>query len=465
MLHSRIWKQKIFKKTKYCKNISCEPFNIFNVYKIFFVTLILGSETITSSVLAQTTNSIVNPDTQLSTIQENIKRIEPEVDRLEKRQDLLEREKTNLSERLVIITERVRAAEDRIQTLEEDIKTADMREQALNADLSSRKAETAKILAAMGRLSLLPTTPLGAVEDEEKTVHTALILRNLTSELKNRADGLVSDLKLLRTMREELKKSRRELAQEQMTLDTDSERLKVLVETRQEFIQKTADDLLQTRKKLLELSKKEKTIEGLIEKINIENKLKEKREKQLELAKIEQAKKAAKLLADDNKASKEIFTEPTQQQQASLVRSQNVTLLNETQFTALKGRLSRPILGKTVYQYGMLDQTGKKRQGITIQSKSGAIVTAPVAAKVIFADNFKLQGSIVILNPAGKYYVVLSGLGIINVSPGQNVAMGEPIGRMAPGVGLRNLYVEFRKDKQTTNPNTWLSNTMLANRN
>lgn len=402
-----------------------------------------------------------NPKNTLSDVRENIAKIQPEFERLSEKRTLLEREKVNLSERLVIITEKVRIAEERIQTLEEDIKTSDMREQALNADLSSRKAETAKILAAMGRLSLLPSSPLGAVEDEEKTVHTALILRNLTTELKKRADSLVADLKLLRTMREGLKKNRRELAQEQIGLDADSERLKILVETRQEYIQKTNDDLIETRKKLAELSNKEKTIEGLIDKIDLENKRKAQKAKELELIKIAEAKKAAKLLAENNKetspAYQETVTENTEQ--AARHDNQNVELLSEQKFVSLRGKLSRPIMGKTIHQYGMPDGTGKKRQGMTIQSKSGAIVTAPVNARVIFADNFKRQGSIVILNPVGKYYVVLSGLGVINVSPGQNVAMGEPIGRMASGIGQRNLYVEFRKDRQTTNPSDWLSQT------
>ncbi len=403
-----------------------------------------------------------NPKNTLSDVRDDIAKIKPEFDRLSEKRTLLEREKVNLSERLVIITEKVRIAEERIQVLEEDIKTSDMREQALTADLSSRKAETAKILAAMGRLSLLPATPLGAVEDEEKTVHTALILRNLTTELKKRADSLVADLKLLRSMRETLKKNRRELAKEQISLDADSERLKILVETRQNHIQETNNDLTETQKKLSQLSQKEKTIEGLIEKIDLENTLKAQKAKQLELAKIQEAKKAAQLLAENNKGK------PTESQQPLITgtveaynndNTENVVLPTEQDFVSLKGKLVRPILGKIVHQYGMADDTGKKRQGITIQSKSGAIVTAPINSRVIFADNFKRQGSIVILNPVGKYYVVLSGLGVINVSPGQNVAMGEPIGRMASGIGQRNLYVEFRKDKQTTNPSDWLSQT------
>jgi murein hydrolase activator len=402
-----------------------------------------------------------NPKNTLSDVRDDIAKIQPEFERLSEKRTLLEREKVNLSERLVIITEKVRIAEERIQVLEEDIKTSDMREQALTADLSSRKAETAKILAAMGRLSLLPATPLGAVEDEEKTVHTALILRNLTAELKKRADSLVADLKLLRSMRDTLKKNRRELAKEQISLDSDSERLKILMETRQNHIQETNNDLTETQKKLSQLSQKEKTIEGLIEKIDLENTLKAQKNKQLDLAKIQEAKKAAQLLAENNKGTSTEYQQPmitgTVEQQNH--NTENVVLPTEQNFISLKGKLVRPILGKIVHQYGMADDTGKKRQGITIQSKSGAIVTAPINSRVIFADNFKRQGSIVILNPVGKYYVVLSGLGVINVSPGQNVAMGEPIGRMASGIGQRNLYVEFRKDKQTTNPNDWLSQT------
>ena len=396
-----------------------------------------------------------NPKIELKDIQNDIKKIEPEVERLEQKRDLLELEKVNLSERLVIITEKIRAAEDRIQTLEDDIKLSDMREQALNADLSSRKAETAKILAAMGRLSLLPSSPLGAVEDEEKTVHTALILRNLTEELKKRADILVSDLKLLRKMRDDLQKNRRELAQERLNLDSDSERLKVLVDTRQEYIQKTNNDLQNTKHKLVSLSQKEKTIEGLIEKINLENKLQEQKAREQELAKIAEAKKTAKLLAEQNKNY-----QPIQQEAPVITHSnQDVKLVSENTLNSLKGKLPRPVIGKIIHQYGMADKTGKKRQGITIQSKSGAIVTAPVNARVIFANKFKLQGSLIILNPVGKNYIVMSGLGTINVSEGQFVAMGEPIGRMTPGIGQRNLYVEFRKDKQTINPNDWLSST------
>jgi septal ring factor EnvC (AmiA/AmiB activator) len=137
----------------------------------------------------------------------------------------------------------------------------------------------------------------------------------------------------------------------------------------------------------------------------------------------------------------------------------NVKLLTENQFLLLKGKLIRPVYGKLIHQYAMADKTGKKRSGITIQSKAGNIITSPVTAKVIFAGNFKRQGSIVILNPVSKYYVVLSGLDVINVIPGQVIAMGEPIGRMASGIGQRNLYVEFRKDRSTMNPNNWLSHT------
>jgi septal ring factor EnvC (AmiA/AmiB activator) len=440
----------------WCKNFD----KIINV-KISTFFLIFGVIIPLNNGYTQTVNTQENQKEKLTGIQENIAKITPEVKRLTNQRSLLEREKVNLSERLVIITEKVRAAQERIDVLEEEIKNSDMQEQALAADLSSRKAETAKILAAMGRLSLSPSPPLGSLHDEEKSVHTAIILRNLTSELKSKADQLVSDLQLLRKMREELKENRRILAKEQILLDSDSERLKILVETRQQNIQKTDKTLQNTQKKLLELSKKEQTIQGLIEKINLENKRKEEQEKALELAKIRQAEKTAKLLKKDTVSQAQLQNNLTVDK--PLNNASNVTLLTESQFLSLKGQLSRPVSGKLIHQYAMADKMGKKRTGITIQAKSNAIITSPVTAKVIFADNFKSQGSIIILNPVGKYYVVLSGLGVINVTLGQNIAMGEPIGRMTSGIGQRNLYVEFRKDRSTMNPNNWLSHTTKTN--
>gem|GEM_PF-6865743 len=412
--------------------------------------LISGTQ---SPALANTTDN--NPRHALLDVRENIAKIQPKVELLSNQRTLLEREKSNLSERLVIITEKVRSTQERIDVLEDEIKNADMREQALTADLSSRKAETAKILAAMGRLSLSPSPPLGAVDDEEKSVHTAMILGNLTNELKKRADDLVKDLKLLRTMREDLKKKRRILSKEQLVLASDSERLKSLVDTRQNNIKKTDIDLKETEKKLQALSEQEKTIQGLIEKINLANARKIEKEKKLQQAKIDQAKNVANLYNKDSANN----TSQKQAIKALKKRYGHVRLLTKKAFLNLKGKLSRPVSGKVTRQYGMADKTGKKRDGITIQSKSNAIITAPVNAKVIFADNFKRQGSIVILNPVDKFYIVLSGLGLINVSPGQTVAMGEPIGRMAAGLGQRNLYVEFRKDKRTMDPNKWLSYT------
>lgn len=405
-----------------------------------------------------------NPQEALQEIQENIAKIQPELERLSTQKSLLEREQMNLSERLVIITEKIRATQERIDDLEEEIKTADMREQALTADLSSRKAEVAKILAAMGRLSISPATPLGAVEDEEKTVHTALILRNLTQELEKQADELVDDLKLLRDMRENLKKNRRNLARERLQLDADSGRLAILVETRQNNIKKTAKDLGKTKEKLKQLSQKEKTIEDLITKIELEEKKRQEQEKKLELAKIKQAQEAAKQFKDKKNNQPKVDKTIVHAEKRTLdTYNQDIKLHTLQEYLAQKGQLLRPIAGKVVHQYGMPDKTGKKRTGITIKSVSNGIVTAPVNARVIFADNFKRQGSIIILNPVGKYYIVLSGLGVINVSPGQNVAKGEPIGRMKSGIGQRNLYVEFRKDRRTIDPNKWLSYSSTQN--
>jgi septal ring factor EnvC (AmiA/AmiB activator) len=393
---------------------------------------------------------------KLSDVRQEIARIEPEFDSLQERKDLLTREKDNLSERLVIITEKIRTTEERITQLASDIKTADMQEQAVTIDLSSRKSEISKIIAAMGRLTLSPKTPLGLVEDEEKTLHTAITLKYITKELNQKSEELKKDLTYLRNLREQLKKDRRELSQEQDTLDIDSERLKVLLETRQESIERTDSELISTRKRLALLSEQEKTIAGLIDKIDIEKKQQEYQDKHEKERMIQNAKEMASQSSEANDSS------AIQQQNIRLSQSKNrshhVKLYSDSQFNQMKGKLTRPVSGKVIYAFGKPDKTGKISDGITMQSKAASIVTSPANAEVYYAGEFKPYGNIVILHPAGKYFITITGLGIINVSPNQVVAMGEPIGRLPAGVGDRNLFVEVRNSNKKLNPLDWFAN-------
>jgi septal ring factor EnvC (AmiA/AmiB activator) len=62
----------------------------------------------------------------------------------------------------------------------------------------------------------------------------------------------------------------------------------------------------------------------------------------------------------------------------------------------------------------------------------------------------------------GDYHLVLAGMDAITVKPGQSVAEGQPIGRMAigsqpdVGSGLAELYLEVRNGNRPVDPGQFL---------
>ena len=60
--------------------------------------------------------------------------------------------------------------------------------------------------------------------------------------------------------------------------------------------------------------------------------------------------------------------------------------------------LVMPASGKIIYGFGGRDMTGKKRQGITIKTRSSSLVTAPSQGRVTFVGKFRDYGHMVILN-------------------------------------------------------------------
>ncbi|MFZ1681596.1 MAG: peptidoglycan DD-metalloendopeptidase family protein, partial [Rhizobiaceae bacterium] len=142
------------------------------------------------------------------------------------------------------------------------------------------------------------------------------------------------------------------------------------------------------------------------------------------------------------------------------------TLLSATPFSAMTGRLALPVAGRLARRFGEMDGAGAHSLGDTVQTQSGAIVTAPSDGTVLFSGPFRSYGQLLIVDAGGGYHVVLAGMANLSVSPGQSVLAGEPVGRMgetrlASAAALSGdkqmpvLYVEFRKDGKPVDPAPW----------
>jgi murein hydrolase activator len=117
----------------------------------------------------------------------------------------------------------------------------------------------------------------------------------------------------------------------------------------------------------------------------------------------------------------------------------------------LKGGLVQPVSGRIISRYGQIGELGLKDKGIRLASPKGATIVAPAAGRIAFSGPFRGYGRILILEHPGGYHSLLAGVGDIAVEVGNQVAAGEPVGRM-PENGKNALYFELRQNNEAINP-------------
>ena len=133
-------------------------------------------------------------------------------------------------------------------------------------------------------------------------------------------------------------------------------------------------------------------------------------------------------------------------------------------FAKSQGLLPLPVQGKIFVRFGQSDQDGAPSKGIHLETREDAQVVSPCDGLVLYAGPFRSYGQLLIINPGGGYHVVIAGMDRIDAQQGQYVLAGEPIAAM--GAESHNggrlpkrptLYVEFRRDQQSIDPEPWWS--------
>jgi septal ring factor EnvC (AmiA/AmiB activator) len=115
-----------------------------------------------------------------------------------------------------------------------------------------------------------------------------------------------------------------------------------------------------------------------------------------------------------------------------------------------------PVAGPIVQRFGD-DTAAGPAVGVSYRAPPGALVVAPCAGPVLFADRFQSYGNLVIVDCGGGYDFVLSGMTRLDVAAGQHLARGQPVGEML-GYDTKNptrqplLYVELRQDGTPVDP-------------
>ncbi len=133
-------------------------------------------------------------------------------------------------------------------------------------------------------------------------------------------------------------------------------------------------------------------------------------------------------------------------------------------FANSQGLLPLPVQGKSLVRFGQSDQHGAPSKGIQLEAREDAQVISPCDGVILYAGPFRSYGQLLIINPGGGYHVVIAGMDRIDAQQGQYVLAGEPIAAMGAATHTGEgppkrptLYVEFRRDQQSIDPEPWWS--------
>lgn len=117
------------------------------------------------------------------------------------------------------------------------------------------------------------------------------------------------------------------------------------------------------------------------------------------------------------------------------------------------GNLRMPVSGTVSAAFGDRSALGGKRNGMEIEAGGGALVVAPFPGIIRYTGDFLSYTGLVIIEHAGGYHTLLSGLKEMHVVPGQAIVSGEPIGILIDSESHPSrVYFELRKEGQPIDP-------------
>lgn len=341
-------------------------------------------------------------------------------------------------------------SESQLSAVETTLTALDEQELAKSAELEQRRTELAKLLSALTQLArnppealmLMPTSPVD-------TVRTARLLGDVVPPIEAKAQAVAHDLGELKALKTQVAAERTALAAATQRLAGNHAQLQRLVAQRTALYQQTEADRAAAAASIETLGRQAANLRDLVQRLD------------------EQRAQAAKA-----KAAEAEHRQETASLDARITEGLSAHL---RPLGRPDGQMRMPARGRILLSYGQSADGGPAQRGLTIETRPGAAVVAPFDGKIVFAGPFRGYGRILIIQHGEEYHTLIAGLGRIEVSVGQVVAMGEPIATASnpdtagpsdvgtpadiysKGATGPVIYVELRRHGQPINPLPWLA--------
>jgi murein hydrolase activator len=305
--------------------------------------------------------------------------------------------------------------------------------------LDDSRAEQAALLGVIERLARKPpdAVALGPESPLDRARGRMLIAATLP-QLRAEAHALAQEIERVAVLHTQIAKQAPELDAERDTLRQSRDRLAEIVARRLALSRKLVPQTGESDKRVAKLGREATDLTELIRQADAEA---DRRAKDLLVrASEKEPKEKAKSGAPES-------ADPTRPRHLRAFDADHLFLLI-------------PAAGTLVSSFGAEDSPGNTSQGLNLAAMPGAAVVAPFDGQIIYAGPFRGFGPSLILRHGGGYHSVLAGLGRLDVSNGQWILAGEPVGAMPDAVGdgsSSKLYIELRHDGRPVDPQPLLA--------
>lgn len=306
-------------------------------------------------------------------------------ERLEAEMARAEEASSSARQKAAALAARVQQAEASVSIAEAELAMIERERKGLARDLARRSEPAADLTAALETFSrrplVLAALQPGSLQD---VVHTRAILGSTLPEVRRQTAALRVDIehtKSLATERAQMLAARQEA---QATLALRQKDLLALAEQERVLAEQAAGGIARERRRAFELAQESRNLDSLLRRLESDS---------------ENA-------AVDGATSSELATS-----------DRSIYLM--------------PVTGPLVSRFGEKTGSGARRQGISIAPRRQAQVVAPAGGRIAFAGDYDGYGRVVILDHSKGWTSLLTGLGSLAVTTGQDVSAGSPIGLAA----------------------------------
>lgn len=370
--------------------------------------------------------SVETAHKELVEIRQNISISRERVAFLMRQVESLKKDQHALSDALIKTAKLERAIANDIAEREKKLKKMIEKRAEVHQSLKNRRAEFSEVLAILERMGLKPPPALMVQpEDALASVRSSILLGAVIPQMQEKTRDLTESLTELTILSNSIAAEYAALKTKMQNQAEQRKRLEFLLEEKTKLQKKSEEELTEQQQNSIVLAKKAQSLEELIVELDRQSKL-----------------------------SSDI----------SIQVQKNLQLLEQNNFESQKGSLLFPVVGTKVRHVHKSSQI--TRFGEMVETEESAVVISPADALVAFAAPFRSYGQLIILNVGNGYHIVLTGMSRINVTQGQFVLAGEPLGTMGMqfiansaaldiGKTVPMLYIEFRKQGKPVNPTPW----------